>query len=177
MPTHYFHKIVFNAPVRVNGNIIRFEPIGSNAGVKVLDDAREDQKEELALLNKLADTQERGVTRISKEIYDQKKSNLALTKSQPARKQSFDGVRIVDRETPFLPQAAANAKPAAVVADLAARVQSLESAAKSTTPAATQIPVAPSEQPKPFVPNVRKVKDAPKQVEKSEKAAVVESVK
>ena len=78
MSLHYFHKLVFNSPVRVAGQIVRFEPIGNNAGVKVLADDREDQKAELAELDKLANTQARGVTRISKEIYEQKKKQPSL---------------------------------------------------------------------------------------------------
>lgn len=157
MSLHYFHKLVFNSPVRVAGQIVRFEPIGNNAGVKVLADDREDQKAELAELDKLANTQARGVTRISKEIYEQKKNNLASTTSQPARKSLLDGVRIVDRDQGIVQNQAGAAKPAAVVADLAARVKGLEDAVTKA-----QIPVTSPEQPKPFVPNVRKVEDAPK---------------
>ncbi len=158
MSLHYFHKLVFNSPVRVAGQIVRFEPIGNNAGVKVLADERADQAAELAELNKLADVQARGVTRISKEIYEQKKNNLASKTSQPARKSLLDGVRIVDRDQGIVPNPAGVAKPAAVaVAELAERVKGLESVV-----AKAQIPVVESEQPKPFVPNVRKVADAPK---------------
>lgn len=91
----YFHKLAFNSPIRFKDSNIRFEPVGGNTGVKMLDDAVGEQAEELAFLNQLADTKTRGVSRISEEIYNEKKNNRASATSR-SRQNAFGSVRILE---------------------------------------------------------------------------------
>lgn len=141
---HYFYKIGLNAPIQVNGQNIQFEQTERNCGVKQLSDENPNQTAELAELNRCADNQARGVSRISLEIYTQKKSNRHLTLSQNQRQSPHGNVRIFDSQSLSLMPArvAEVAKPAAVV--------------EQPTPSIS-IPVVQTQQPAPFVPNVRRV--------------------
>lgn len=154
---HYFHKIGFNSPLKIGAKLIQFEPIGGNAGVKVLSDDRPDQKEEIAFLNQCADRQLRGVTRISAEIYAQKKSSHPSMTSRNLRGSSHEGVRIFDRnELSLLPKKAAVASPAAEGSGPVILQQAMQNPDGSPgTP--INIAVGAQQQPRPFTPAVRKV--------------------
>lgn len=139
---HYFHKLAFNAPIKLNGSIIVFEPVGNNAGVRAIDDTSAAEAAQLTALHQFADQQARGVTRISKEIYEQKKNNRQFSKSPHLQSSSLNGIRILDKEASFLPKKPAGASPAV-----------------SVNPPAPAIPIAvtPTAQPRAFIPTVRKV--------------------
>lgn len=148
MAKSYFHKLAFNAPIKFKDGYIKFEPVGGNAGVKVLDGDNRDQIDELIFLNELADSKSRGVSRISEAIYNEKKNNRASATSK-SQQNAFGSVRILEPRdsSPIKPRATQSvAAPAAV-----------PPAASAASNPAAKIPVVPdagaqSE----FTPAVRK---------------------
>ena len=152
MAKTYFHKLAFNAPIKFKDAYIKFEPVGGNAGVKVLDGDNREQIDELVFLNQLADAKSRGVSRISEAIYIEKKNNRASGTSK-SRQDAFGSVRILEPrdsspiKSQAIPSATAQAVPPVAT-----------SAASNQVPAATsKIPVVPeSVGQSDFTPAVRK---------------------
>lgn len=144
----FFLKLAFNAPIKLKDAFIRFEPVGNNAGVKVLEDNVASQAEELAFLNQLADTKARGVSRISESLYNEKKNNRASATSQ-SRQSGFGSIRILEPRDSS-PLKASAAQPAAA--------QAARSAAESAVSnLVSKIPVVPEAGPQSeFTPAVRK---------------------
>lgn len=143
----YFHKLAFNSPVKFKDSNVRFEPVGTNMGVKVMDDTIPDQAEELAFLNQLADAKTRGVSRISEAIYNEKKNNRASATSQ-SRQNAFGSVRILE------PRDSSPIKPRAIQSATAPAAPSAAESAVSSS--AAKIPAVPESAASEFTPTVRK---------------------
>lgn len=70
---HHYKKEILTNPVRVNGAVVQFQPVGANTGVVELDAAQHGPI--IAALEQHADKQRMGIVRLSLEQYDSLKKN------------------------------------------------------------------------------------------------------
>lgn len=140
-----FKKEHVSNAIRVDGQIIRWEMVGPNTGVRQFDETVDAPT--IAVLNGFADRRKMGVVRISGQIYDALKKKLPVTKSPPLPGGFGPNapVRVVDKEAVLLRAGKKSPPPPA-----AAAVTSPPVVEASPPPPNTPIPPAPHPSPAPI---------------------------